>query len=60
MNGVFNQPMHLLSNEEVYEIIKKAIKQERKFKQGKHVHKSEIITQKKFFKSKLFNKSHAI
>lgn len=55
---IYNRPIQLLSNEEVNEVVTKAIQDEKKNKGGKHVHKSQLISEKTFFKSKLFNRSY--
>lgn len=49
-------PLYLYSNDELIEMIRATIKKEKKMKKGKVVHKSNMITAKKFLKSQMVNK----
>lgn len=49
-------PEHLYSNEELMSMIRSTLRNEKKFKQGKVVHKSKIIPPEKFLNSQMVKK----
>lgn len=53
---LYNLPSHLLSNEQIAELVQNAIKKEREDKRQNYNSKGIRITPEKFFRSKLFKR----